>query len=271
MDAQYTDLPAPAGELAHHYGPRVHILSHPWPMSLLAQLCHPNTRQPMVDRLVGQLYDWLLGEVASRILPTGVGALPTRMQEFHPERGHYEGEIIDPDQRVVVVDVARGGILPAARVYNALHSVMLPENIRQDHIVASRTQDESGSVTGVEVDASKMGGPVAGTVVLIPDPMAATGTSVAAVARRYAEDPGGAPSRIAVLHLIATPEYIRRITTELPEAEIFTVRLDRGLSAPDVLETVPGERWDEERGLNERSYIVPGAGGLGEVLNNAWI
>ena len=37
------------------------------------------------------------------------------------------------------------------------------------------------------------------------------------------------------------------------------------LSAPDVLETVPGERWDEERGLNERSYIVPGAGGLGEA------
>ena len=47
-------------------------------------------------------------------------------------------------------------------------------------------------------------------------------------------------------------------------------RLDRGLSAPDVLETLPGTRWDEERGLDAHSYIIPGAGGLGEVLNNSW-
>ena len=38
----------------------------------------------------------------------------------------------------------------------------------------------------------------------------------------------------------------------------------------EVLETLPGERWDEERGLNEMGYIVPGAGGFGEVMNNSW-
>jgi uracil phosphoribosyltransferase len=32
----------------------------------------------------------------------------------------------------------------------------------------------------------------------------------------------------------------------------------------------PGVEWERERGLNEQSYIVPGAGGMGEVLNNAW-
>jgi uracil phosphoribosyltransferase len=30
-------------------------------------------------------------------------------------------------------------------------------------------------------------------------------------------------------------------------------------------------RWDEERGLDDHHYIVPGAGGVGEVLNNAWV
>jgi hypothetical protein len=45
--------------------------------------------------------------------------------------------------------------------------------------------------------------------------------------------------------------------------------LDRGLSPTDVLATVPGERWAEERGLNDRQYIVPGAGGVGEIMNNA--
>jgi uracil phosphoribosyltransferase len=38
-----------------------------------------------------------------------------------------------------------------------------------------------------------------------------------------------------------------------------------------VLSTVPGTFWDEERGLDERHYIVPGAGGVGEILNNAWV
>jgi len=36
------------------------------------------------------------------------------------------------------------------------------------------------------------------------------------------------------------------------------------------LATIPGERWDEEKGLNERHYIVPGAGGLGEIINNSF-
>ena len=41
--------------------------------------------------------------------------------------------------------------------------------------------------------------------------------------------------------------------------------------ARDVLKTVPGTRWEEERGLNDRHYIVPGGGGFGEILNNAFV
>ena len=38
-----------------------------------------------------------------------------------------------------------------------------------------------------------------------------------------------------------------------------------------ALRTEPGTHWDEERGLNDIQYIVPGAGGVGEILNNAWL
>jgi uracil phosphoribosyltransferase len=38
-----------------------------------------------------------------------------------------------------------------------------------------------------------------------------------------------------------------------------------------VLQCEPGERWDEERGLTDLGYIVPGAGGVGELLNNSWV
>jgi uracil phosphoribosyltransferase len=52
---------------------------------------------------------------------------------------------------------------------------------------------------------------------------------------------------------------------------VYALRVDRGLSPPEVLATVPGTRWSEERGLDEHQYIVPGAGGVGEILNNAWV
>jgi uracil phosphoribosyltransferase len=31
----------------------------------------------------------------------------------------------------------------------------------------------------------------------------------------------------------------------------------------------PSAAGREERGLNDRQYIVPGAGGVGEIMNNA--
>jgi len=271
MDSQYRDLPRPQGELEHAYGPRVHLLSHPWALSLLARLCRADTVQPVVDDLIASLYDWMLPTVASRVLQTRPASVRTRMAEHHPELAVIEGEMVDPEQRVVVVDIARGGILPSARLYRGLHGVIEPGSLRQDHVVASRTHDPQGRVTGVEVNTRKVGGPVAGATVLIPDPMAATGTSLASVASRYLADPAGPPRALVAMHLIVTPEYLRRITTELPEVEIFAIRLDRGLSHPDVLATQPGARWDDERGLNDAGYIVPGAGGLGEVMNNAWV
>jgi hypothetical protein len=52
---------------------------------------------------------------------------------------------------------------------------------------------------------------------------------------------------------------------------VYALRLDRGLSPAEVLETVPGERWSEEKGLTDHHYIVPGGGGLGEIMNNSFV
>ena len=71
------------------------------------------------------------------------------------------------------------------------------------------------------------------------------------------------------LNAIITPEYLRSVLEAHPEAKIYAIRVDRGLSPPDVLDTVPGTHWGRERGLNDRQYIVPGGGGFGELFNNA--
>ena len=80
----------------------------------------------------------------------------------------------------------------------------------------------------------------------------------------------GKPARVIAMPMIATPEYLRAVLDAVEDVVIYTARLDRGLSSPEALARLPGERWSEERGLNEHGYIVPGAGGMGEVLNNSW-
>ena len=76
-DTSYTDLPR-GSELAHHYGARVHLLSEPFAMSVLARLCRPDVVQPEVGHLVARLFDWLLVEVAGRELRTESVATSTR-------------------------------------------------------------------------------------------------------------------------------------------------------------------------------------------------
>ena len=101
--------------------------------------------------------------------------------------------------------------------------------------------------------------------------MGATGSSMCNAIRYYTERLDGEPAQIIAMHLIITPEYVRKLTTTFPNAKIYAIRLDRGLSSDEVLQTMPGEKWDEEKGLNAVQYIVPGGGGFGELMNNALV
>ena len=124
-------------------------------------------------------------------------------------------------------------------------------------------------VTGVDLSGSKIGGRVDGSVLLLPDPMGATGKTTVRALEHYHKH-YGKPAKIVALPMIATPEYLRNVLEAYDNLVIYTARLDRGMSDPDVLATMPGTHWDRERGLDEKSYIVPGAGGMGEVINNSW-
>jgi len=269
-DVQYKSLPRPSGELSHHYGDNVHILSQPYPMSLLARLCSEPCVQPEVNTLIQQLFSWLFGQISSRELVTEHGETITRMSADHPE-GVYEGEHINVRQKAVVVDIARAGILPGGIFYDALNVLLDPSQVRQDHVFMNRVTGEDGQVIGVDLSGSKIGGPIDDAIVFIPDPMAATGASTAEVLRLYQQEVEGTAKKLVVVHLIVTPEYLQRITNTFPNVSVYAVRLDRGLSAPEVLNKEPGTDWSNEVGLNHQQYIVPGGGGFGEVMNNAWV
>lgn len=268
MDATYASLPHPIQEIEHRYGPNVHILGQPYLLSLLAQLCADGTIQPRVNRLITSLYANLMGIVAGVEFPRRKISVPTRMIHATP-KGVFEGELIDPERKVVTVSIARAGILPSQVCYEVLNDLMDPRLVRQDHIFMNRKTDDSGRVTGVNLTGSKIGGPVDDALLVVPDPMGATASTMAGLADHYWKHPDGAPAKMIALHLIVTPEYLKRIRDSHPQIAIYAIRLDRGLSPAEVLAAQPGEHWDRERGLTDKGYIVPGGGGFGEVLNNA--
>lgn len=256
--------------LAHHYGPQIHIADDPCLAAWLARLCSPECRQPELNTLVERLYSSLVTMVIAREFPRRKIAVPTRMTEFHPNC-LLEVEVPDPETRVVTVNLARAGTFPSHVCYHALNTLLDPELLRQDHILASRLTGDKEQVTGAHLGSAKIGGDIDGAIILFPDPMGATGSTLVSAVDHYKTSVGGTPRKIVALHFIVTPEYLKKVTATHPEMVVYALRVDRGLSPEDVLLTTPGKHWDRERGLNDKQYIVPGGGGFGEVMNNSWV
>ncbi len=269
-DRQFEKIEFRLSEIDHRYGKNVHLLSDPYLLSLLARLCAEETVQPVINELVQSIYSSLLNTVVAREFPTKNSEVRTRMAADHPAEGVYSGPKIVADQPVVTVNLARAGTLPSHICYTALNYFMNPKLVRQDHISIGRITDHAARVTGSQVSGHKIGGDAENAIVLIPDPMGATGGTVVEAVSLY-KKLGGIAKKYIALHCIVTPEYLKNVTQAHPDLIVYAVRLDRGLSNAKVLGSVPGEHWNEERGLNDKHYIVPGGGGFGEVMNNSYV
>jgi uracil phosphoribosyltransferase len=267
-DCQFEKVSYRLSEMEHRYGPNVHLLSNPFLLSHLARLCSDETVQPTINEHIQTIYLSMLQMVVNNEFPTKPAAMKTRMAAYHAE-GVYQGPMIDAEVPVVSVNLARAGTLPSHVCYTALNYFMNPRKVRQDHISIGRTTDDQEKVTGSKVSGHKIGGGIDGGIVLFPDPMGATGGTIAEAIDMYKRM--GKARKYIALHCIVTPEYLRKIRDRHPDVAVYAVRLDRGLSPKDVLETVPGTHWDRERGLNDKHYIVPGGGGFGEIMNNAYV
>jgi len=258
-----------AREIEHGYGDGVHILADPFLLTMLARIGHPDTDQRELRPLLRTIYERLLAEVVATEFPTLELRLATRMSST-TNRGFYDGPVINPKTQVAVACLVRAGVLPSEICYESLIQVVEPAGVRLDFLSMSRQVDDEGHVVGSDESGLKIGGPIRERILLIPDPMGATGGTVHRTLEIYQELGLGPAGKIIVLPMIATPEFIRATTERHPEVVIYTARLDRGLSPPDVLAHPPGTV-EGEVGLNDQQYIVPGAGGLGEVLTNSWV
>ena len=268
-DCQFREVRFRLSEIEHRYGPNVHILSDPFLLSHLARLCAEETTQPVINELVTTLYHALLKVVVNQEFPTQNASIRTRMAADHPSEGIFEGPLIDPAVPVVSVNLARAGTLPSHLCYTALNYFMNPKTVRQDHISIGRTTNQEEKVTGSRVSGHKIGGSVDDAIVLFPDPMGATGSTLVEALDLYKKQ--GKARKYVAIHCIVTPEYLKNLKDRHPDLKIYAIRLDRGLSSQTVLDSIPGTHWNQERGLNHKQYIVPGGGGFGEVMNNAFV
>lgn len=256
--------------LRHRYGDRVHLFDDPFLSTLLARLGAPTTGTREMPQLVRSAYRRLLHEVLALAFPRSQQRHATRMSSHEP-RAFVQQELLSRETRLVICAVVRAGILPAETCYEAALEVLPAENVRIDVLNMSREVDADGRVTGVRLDGTKIGGPVDDAFVLVPDPMGATGGTLCRVVDVYRNLAGGPPRTIAAAHLMVTPEAVQRVAASCPDAEVYAARFDRGLSSERALASEPGTHPGEERGLNDVQYIVPGAGGMGELLTNSWV
>ncbi len=254
----------------HHYGSQVHLLDSPFLNGVLAKLCSPQTFQPEINRLVHLLYTHLISTVIDQELHHETIELETRMTEHHPDI-LLKTRRPSLDQKVVCVNLARAGTYPSHVCYDFLHEAIPHQNLRQDHIFASRLTNEGMQVTGTQFGGSKIGGGVENSYVVFPDPMGATGNTIVSCLDYYKKHISGPARKYLALHLIVTPEYLKKVLTQHPDIHIYAIRVDRGLSDPAILGSSLGEFWDQEKGLNQNQYIVPGGGGFGEIMNNSFV
>ncbi len=269
METAYDAHLGALAERPHAYGEHVHIVGDTFSLSMLGRLCSSETTQPEFNRLIVSLYQHLAIRAVNVVFPTEVQSIDTRMKEFDPA-GTFTGRVLKRDTELVVVDVARAGILPSQTCYDLANTLLEPSCVRQDHLVMARTTNEAGEVTGASILSEKVGGPVDGRMLVFPDPMGATGGSLASAIDHYRNNYGEA-AKVVVMCLMITPQFLRTFRERHPDVEVFALRLDRGRSTPEALAAGLGAMPEGESGLTEIDYIVPGGGGFGELMNNSWV
>ena len=257
-------------EIKHHYGDRVHIIDDKCLSTVLTQLCLNETKQPLINEYVTRLYSSLIEKVLDQEFPHKKIRVETRMTAKHP-KARLETEVLNREQKTVSVNLARAGTLPSHVCYTFMNYVLNPDLVRQDHITAARKTNEKNQVVGTSLAGSKIGGDVDDSIVIFPDPMGATGGTVISAIDHYKKEVEGRAKKFIAIHLIVTPEYLKKVLKAQKDLTVYTLRVDRGLSSAEVLKTELGKKWDEEKGLDDTHYIVPGAGGVGELLNNSFV
>jgi uracil phosphoribosyltransferase len=201
----------------------VHVVDHPLAADALATLRNKRTAAEEFRRATTRMTLVMAAEA--------LRDLPTREVTVETPLAPAAGRLVSAD--VVVVPVLRAGLGMLEPV------LMLVPGARVGHIGLQR--DEVTAVASRYYARLPLN--LQSSVVLIVDPMLATGGSAVAALDLVRE--AGA-TRIRMVCIVAAPEGIRAVEDRHPEVDVYTPVVDRS--------------------LNDRKFIVPGLGDFGDRL-----
>ena len=201
----------------------VHIVEHPLVHDALVELRDKRTEPEHFRRAARRISVLLAAEAMREITSTDV-SVDTPL-------GAAPGRRVGSD--VVVVPVLRAGLGMLDAVLELIPSA------RVGHIGLQR--DEMTAVASRYY--SKLPQNLAGSFVLMIDPMLATGGSAVAALDMLRE--AGA-SGVRMICIVSAPEGVRLVEQHYPDVHIYTPVIDTG--------------------LNDHKFIVPGLGDFGDRL-----
>ncbi len=199
----------------------VHIIDHPFVIDSLTHLRDKQTELQKFRHHSDQICQLLFAEAIRGVAFKNV-EIETPLEKMTAQKLQDE---------VIVVPVLRAGL---AMLFGALQ--LLPKS-KIGFVGLER--DEKTAIAREYY--WKLPQITPNSVVIVTDPMLATGGSILHLLKRVTEEK---PKQIRVVCVIAAPEGIAAVQAAFPEIEIFTAAVDSH--------------------LNDKKYIVPGLGDYGD-------
>jgi uracil phosphoribosyltransferase len=206
-------------------GPKVIVLDHPMVLEQLALARDRGTNQVAFRKAIYRLGRYMAYEFL-RTMDTEEAYVRTPL-------GRSRGRRVKGNDKIVIILVLRAAIPFVEGMYKNFPMA------RTGVISAWRGKAPDFPI---EVNYAKVPKINGDDIVIIADPMLATGHTLAEVTRRVLEQ--GRPRRLAFFSVISTREGIGLVARSYPRAEFYTCAVDPG--------------------LDEHGYIVPGLGDAGD-------
>lgn len=202
----------------------VHEIKNPIVKHKLTQLRRKETPSKIFRELVKEIAALMIYEIGENF--------PTREIEIETPLQKCKAPVID-EENFVIVPILRAGLSPAEGV-----SAILP-GASIGHVGLYRDEKTHQPIEYY----SKFPPDISEKIILLTDPMLATGGS-ASDAIRLIKDKGA--KKIFFLCIVSAPEGIKKVLDAHPDVEIYTAAIDEG--------------------LNENCYILPGLGDAGDRI-----
>lgn len=205
--------------------PKITVVDHPRVMEQLSLARNKDTNQVAFRKAIYRLGRFLAYEF--------MRTLETEEVEIETPMRRTKGYVVKGNDKIVIIMVLRASIPFVEGMYKELPMA------RTGVVSAWR-----GKAPRFEIETGYAKIPTIhrDDIVIIADPMLATGHTLAEVAKKVVE--AGEPSRLVFFSVIATEEGVRYVSERFPKGEFYTCSVDTG--------------------LDEHGYIVPGLGDAGD-------